>query len=113
MFKPTKVSFCDSVVIKPLEVEVYNNNFEDAFRRFKSAVQAEGIVAKVKERGSYEKPSVRRRRKKKEAAERKFLMELREQQIASGEWEKRVKKKEQKRLKKIEERKKKMQELAT
>lgn len=85
------------VVIKPLEVQVHNHNFEEAFKRFKSLVQREKVVSDFKERQSYEKPSERKRRKSREALERKLLTESREQLILSGEWDKRQKRKELKR----------------
>ncbi|HVI41869.1 MAG TPA: 30S ribosomal protein S21 [Anaerovoracaceae bacterium] len=85
------------VVIKPLEVQVVNNNFEEAFRRFKALVQKEKVISLYKERQAFEKPSVRKRRKSREAVERKLLAETREQQIISGEWDKRQKRKEIKR----------------
>lgn len=96
----------EEVTVKHLEVEVINGNFEQAFRNFKALVQAEGVLAEYKERQTYEKPSVKKRRKSREAQERNMLAAIREAQVASGEWEKRMKKKEQKRLDKIEERKK-------
>lgn len=102
----------DEVFAKPLQVEVVNGNFEDAFRRFKTAVQAEGIVATYKAKQAYEKPSVKRRRKRREAAERRFLAATREAQMISGEWDRRMKKKEQRRVEKMEERKKQQQEVS-
>jgi small subunit ribosomal protein S21 len=89
---------------KPLEVKVSYNNFDDAFRKFKTLVQAEGVLALYKEKQSYEKPSVKKNRKIREAESRRLLQESREAQILSGEWEKRQKKKETKRLQKVEER---------
>ena len=59
----------------------------------------------LKEKSRFEKPSVKRRRKQREASERVFLANLREKQIASGEWEQRQKKKEQARAKKLQDRK--------
>lgn len=102
----------DEVVVKPLQVEVVNGNFEDAFRRFKTLVQAEGVIALYKSKQTYEKPSIKKRRKQREAEERRFLTATREAQMASGEWDRRMKKKEQRRLEKIEERRKQHQESA-
>lgn len=96
----------NEVFCSPLEVKVVNGNFEEAFKRFKNLVQAEGVLAKYKEHQTYEKPSVKERRKSREATERRLLTEAREAQMASGEWEKKQKRKEQKRLEKIEARKK-------
>lgn len=91
---------------KPLQVEV-RDSFEDAVRRFKSEVQKEKIINMVKERRFYEKPSVLKKRKKREADKRKFLAELREKQIQSGEWEKIQKRKEKKKNQKYQEKKQK------
>lgn len=96
--------YCKSLGLKPLEIEVRNDNFEDAVRRFKTLVQAEGVIAAYKSRQAYEKPSERKRRKSREAQERAALQALREAQIISGEWEKRQKRKEAKRLAKQEKR---------
>lgn len=96
----------EEVVVKHLEIIVQNGNFEDAFRRFKTAVQNEGIIATYKSKQAYEKPSEKKRRKSREAHERQLLMASREALMATGEWEKRQKKKEQKRQIKAEERRK-------
>ncbi len=91
---------------KPLQVEV-RDSFEDAVRRFKSEVQKEKIINMVKERRFYEKPSVLKKRKKREADKRKFLAELREKQMQSGEWEKIQKRKEKKKNQKFQDKKQK------
>jgi small subunit ribosomal protein S21 len=96
----------NEVFSKHLEITVNNGNFDDAFRKFKTAVQAEGIIADYKAKQAYEKPSERKRRKTREAEERRLLMASREVLIASGEWEKRQKRKEQKRQDKAELRRK-------
>lgn len=88
---------------KPIEVRV-ESSFEDAFRRFKQMFQKEGVLGVLKERSRYEKPSDRKRRKQREAEERKFLYETREQQMKTGEWEKRQKQKQAKRQRKVEAR---------
>lgn len=93
------------VEISHLEV-VVGHSFDEAFKRFRQVVQADGVLALYKEKMSYEKPSEKKRRKRREAIQRQLLQDLREQQILSGEWEKRQKKKEQKRQAKIEARKK-------
>ena len=54
------------------------HSFEDAFRRFKSMFQREGILGILKEKMAYEKPSEKKRRKRREAKERKMLAEFRE-----------------------------------
>jgi small subunit ribosomal protein S21 len=97
----------DEVIIKPLEIQVVNDNFEDAFRKFKALVQKEKVLSLVKERQTYEKPSVKKRRKSREALERKLMTESREQQIISGEWDKKQKRKELKRKQRYAEHQKK------
>lgn len=91
---------------KRLEVKVINNDFEEAFRRFKSMVQNDGILIQYKMRQTYEKPSEKKRRKRREAEERRFLAASREAQILSGEWERKQKKRDVKRQQKMEMRKK-------
>ena len=81
--------------IEPLQVVVENNNFEDAFRRFKSMVQKERVISDFKEHRFYEKPSEKKRRKSREAVARKFAMEFKQKQILSGEWEKKMRKKQE------------------
>lgn len=93
----------EEFVAKPLEV-VVTGSFEDAYRRFKTMVQSEGIIPAYKAKQAYEKPSERKRRKRREAEERRLLLASREALILSGEWEKRQKRKEQKRQEKVEER---------
>jgi small subunit ribosomal protein S21 len=100
----------DEVVIKPLEIQVINDNFEDAFRKFKALVQKEKILSLFKERQMYEKPSIKKRRKTREALERKLMTESREQQILSGEWDKKQKRKELKRKQRHAEYQKKQSE---
>jgi len=46
-----------------------NESFESLVRRFNKKVQQDGILAEIRRRGSYEKPSVKR--KKKEATKRR------------------------------------------
>jgi small subunit ribosomal protein S21 len=62
----------EAVLAQPLEVKVYNNNFDKALRAFRALVQKERILSVYKEKQAYEKPSQRRRRKKNEA-KRKIL----------------------------------------
>jgi len=93
----------DEFIPKPLEI-VVTGSFEDACRRFKTLVQNEGVIATLKSKQAYEKPSEKKRRKHREAEERRLLLASREALILSGEWDKRQKKKEQKRQEKVEER---------
>lgn len=46
-----------------------NESFESLLRRFSKKVQQDGILAEIRRRGSFEKPSVKR--KKKEATKRR------------------------------------------
>ena len=46
-----------------------NESFESLVRRFNKKVQQDGILAEIRRRGAYEKPSVKR--KKKEATKRR------------------------------------------
>jgi small subunit ribosomal protein S21 len=52
---------------KPLEVKVYNNNFDRALKAFRALVQKERILSAFKDKQTYEKPSDKRRRKKNES----------------------------------------------
>ena len=94
----------DAIQAKPLEIKV-TGNFEEASRRFKTLVQAEGIIAEFKQRQTYEKPTEKKRRKRREAKEHRMMLAAREKMIASGEWDRKQKRKEQKRLEKIQARK--------
>lgn len=89
------------VVIGPLEVKVFNS-FEDAARRFKMLVSKEKVLTLYKQKMAYEKPSVKRKRKSLEARRRVILTGIREAQIASGEWEMKQKRKDERRAKKLE-----------
>jgi len=51
-----------AVTIKGLNVEVRNDNVNDALRKFKKKVQEDGKLQEVKEREEYIKPSVKRAR---------------------------------------------------
>jgi len=95
-FRPADLDY-----FKPLEVSV-DYGFEDAFRTFKSLVQKEKVVSLYKERQAYEKPSVKKRRKRRQAEERRLSMELKQKLINSGEWAKRMKKRQEKLDKKNE-----------
>lgn len=85
---------------KPLQVTVRNNDFESAFRTFKSMVQKEKILSLYKEKQTYEKPSVKARRKKREAFERKLMLESKKAQFESGELEKKAREKAKKKAQK-------------
>lgn len=85
----------------PLEVTV-GSYFEDGFRKFKSAVQKSKILSDYKDRRYYEKPSERKRRKRRDAQERLRLLDLKEKMMATGEWDKRQKAKEDQKRARIE-----------
>lgn len=61
-----KFAHIEAVQAQPLEVKVYNNNFDKALRAFRALVQKERILSHYKEKQSYEKPSDKRRRKRNE-----------------------------------------------
>ena len=82
-------------VFKPLQVEV-TGDFNFAVRTFNSLVQKERVLALLKEKMAYEKPSERKRRKAREAREKAFVIDSRQKMIDSGEWDKRQKKRIQK-----------------
>jgi ribosomal protein S21 len=86
----------------PLQVEI-TGSFEEGLRRFKSCVQRSKILTLYKEKQSYEKPSAKRRRQKRERDERARLTTIREKLMASGEWDRRQKKKDAKRHKKTDQ----------
>jgi len=64
----------EAVQAQPLEVKVYNNNFDRALKAFRALVQKERILSIYKDHQFYEKPSDRKRRKRNEM--RRKLMEL-------------------------------------
>ncbi len=61
-----KFAHIEPVQALPLEVKVYNNNFDKALRAFRALVQKERILSNYKENQSFEKPSDKRRRKRNE-----------------------------------------------
>lgn len=54
-----------------VEVEVHNNNVEQAMRILKKRMQREGIFREMKIRRYYEKPSAANKRKKAESRRRR------------------------------------------
>ena len=60
-------SIPEELEFHPLEVKVYNNNFDKALKAFRALVQKERVLSLYKEKQSYEKPSQKRRRKKNES----------------------------------------------
>jgi len=61
-----KFAQVEAVQAHPLEVKVYNGNFDKALRAFRALVQKERILSIYKEKQSFEKPSDKRRRKRNE-----------------------------------------------
>jgi small subunit ribosomal protein S21 len=91
----------DRTKIRPIEVVVEGTSREDfeyAFRKFKSLFQRERIVGQLKERMAYEKPSKKKRRKNREARDRRLMNEMRDRMMKTGEWDRRQKDKAHKRI---------------
>lgn len=61
----TAIDKHEPIQAKPLEIKV-GDNFDKAFKIFRSVVQKERIISTLKEKSGYEKPSVKRRRKRAE-----------------------------------------------
>ncbi len=53
-----------------MEIKVNNNDVNYALKKLKRKLQQEGMFRELRNRRSYEKPSVRRRRKTQEAQRR-------------------------------------------
>ena len=70
-----KFAHIEPVQAQPLEVKVYNNNFDKALRAFRALVQKERILSSYKEKQSYEKPSDKRRRKRNEMKRKRVEMD--------------------------------------
>ena len=49
-----------------------NESLESALRRFKRQCERAGVIAEVRKREHYEKPSVRRKKKAEAARKRKY-----------------------------------------
>ena len=49
-----------------------NESLDSALRRFKKQGARSGVIAEVRKREAYEKPSVRRKKKSEAARKRKF-----------------------------------------
>lgn len=49
-----------------------NESLESALRRFKKQCTRAGVIAEVRKREAYEKPSVKRKKKSEAARKRKF-----------------------------------------
>jgi small subunit ribosomal protein S21 len=49
-----------------------NESLDSALRRFKRTIAKDGVLAEVKKRKHYDKPSVKRKKKSEAARKRKF-----------------------------------------
>ena len=49
-----------------------NESLDTALKRFKRSCAKDGVIAKVRKREHYEKPSVKRKKKSEAARKRKF-----------------------------------------
>ena len=102
----------EPAIVRPLEVRVEgtsNDDFQDAYRKFKALFQRERVVGQLKKRMSYEKPSEKKRRKRREAHGRRLMTAMRERMMQSGEWDRRQKQKQAKKQRKQQERIRKQQ----
>lgn len=70
-----KYAHIEAVQAQPLEVKVYNNNFDKALRAFRALVQKERILSTYKENQFYEKPSDRKRRKRNEMKRKRLELD--------------------------------------
>lgn len=68
----SKYANIEPVMLKPLEVVVYNNGFDRALKAFRALVQKERILSEFKEKKVYVKPSDRKRQNRKDS-KRKML----------------------------------------
>jgi small subunit ribosomal protein S21 len=71
---------------KPLEVKVYNNNFDRALKAFRALVQKERILSAYKDKQTYEKPSDRRRRKRNESIRKMKELEFKEKRYMKNDY---------------------------
>lgn len=54
-----------------MEVKVQDNQIENAIKSLKRQLMRDGILKELKNRRSYEKPSVKKKRKQREASRRR------------------------------------------
>ena len=54
------------------EIHVKNDSLENALKKFKRQCAKDGVLAEVRKREHYEKPSVKRKKKAEAARKRKF-----------------------------------------
>ena len=67
-FQDEKINICQEVMAQVIVRE--NESLENALKRFKRSCARDGVMAEVRKREHYEKPSVKRK-KKSEAARKK------------------------------------------
>ena len=67
-----------------MQVNVRENNVEQAIRALKKKLQREGIFREMKLRQHYEKPSVRKAREKSEAIRRSRKLARKKAQFSGG-----------------------------
>jgi ribosomal protein S21 len=112
-FKNKKIEKITNKIVGPQEVDenyfspiqiIVGNNFERAFKAFRSLVQSEKILSIFKEKQSYEKPSDKKRRKHNETMRRNYEDAAKQKKILSGEYEKEKVKKQAKKEKRMKER---------
>jgi ribosomal protein S21 len=70
-----KFAHIEPVQAQPLEVKVYNNNFDKALRAFRALVQKERILSLYKEKQTYEKASDKNRRKRNEMKRKRLELD--------------------------------------
>ena len=70
-----KFAHIEAVQAQPLEVKVFNNNFDKALRAFRALVQKERILSIYKDKQTYEKPSDKNRRKRNEMKRKRLELE--------------------------------------
>jgi small subunit ribosomal protein S21 len=68
----SKFDYIQAVEAQPFQVVVHGNNFDKAFKLFRSMVQKERTLSLYKEKQGFEKPSDKKRRKRKESGRRAF-----------------------------------------
>ncbi len=55
-----------------MEIRVSENDVERALKSLKRKLQREGLFREIKQRGFYEKPSVKEKRKRREALKKRM-----------------------------------------
>jgi ribosomal protein S21 len=70
-----KFAHIEPVQAQPLEVKVFNNNFDKALRAFRALVQKERILSLYKEKQTYEKRSDKNRRKRNEMKRKRLELD--------------------------------------